>query len=151
MNFFLNCNPPKTTHQANLQPLRNRRTGALFIGKRSSSKGKALQKEFRALLLPHKPKTPLSGPVSLQVAYLYAWNKSEPKKNRTSGWMWKATRPDADNLPKIFVDVMTDLGFWEDDGQIAQFLFQKAYVTNPGIRVKLTPLTAMEAPRWYEV
>lgn len=148
MKFFIDCIPPKGTHQSALRILKNK-SGKQFVGKMSSSEGKKIQEMLIALLMPHKPTAPLTGPLQAQIAYAYPWRKSEPKKNRATGWKWKDTKPDADNLPKTLKDCMTRLGFWEDDAQVTQFLFEKAWADKPGIRVKIVRLDPTQPPKWY--
>lgn len=123
--------------------------GRMFVGKRSTSKGMQVKRMFHALLAEHKPEQKMEGPLSLLIAYCYPWKKTEPKKNKVTGWKWKDTRPDADNLPKTLKDCMTDLGFWGDDGQVAQLLFEKSHCDREFIRIKITQLDPLKPPAWY--
>jgi Holliday junction resolvase RusA-like endonuclease len=45
----------------------------------------------------------------------------------------KITRPDTDNLDKLLKDVMTDMGFWEDDALISMEYIWKVLSDEPGI------------------
>ncbi|MHC4616316.1 MAG: RusA family crossover junction endodeoxyribonuclease [Planctomycetota bacterium] len=139
MNFTIHCIPPKSTHQANLRILK-RHDGTQFVGKMKSSKGKAVERDLISLLTPHVPPEPFSGPIRLKVWWNYPWRKSEPKKNRTEGWKWCDTRPDCDNLLKLLEDVMTRLGFWTDDSQVAQVTFSKRWCDVPGIEIEVYEL-----------
>jgi len=150
IEFTLDVNPPTGTHQSALRVLKNRKTGKQFVGKMKSSKGKKIQNMFWSLLQPYRPQEPLQGPLQLQVCYVYPWRKSEPKKNQSSGWLWKTTKPDASNMVKTLEDCMTDLNFWEDDNQITQLLVEKAWGDRVGIRIKVVELTPAQPPRWYK-
>ena len=58
----------------------------------------------------HAPKEPLKGAISLRIVFHF---KTETKRG------WKVTKPDVDNMAKLFIDAMTETGFWKDDNQIA--------------------------------
>ena len=66
---------------------------------------------WKAALEPHTPAKPLEGPVKLCLSLHYHGRGKEPR--------YKVTRPDLDNTAKVVIDVMTSLGFWHDDNQIA--------------------------------
>lgn len=71
---------------------------------------------------PYRPKKPLTGPVSLQVTFVYPQRKSG---KMAEAIIWKPTMPDLDNLLKLFVDTMTMCKFWEDDRQIVNLEARK--------------------------
>ena len=135
MKFWIDCIPPKSTHQASAMIMRNRKTGQQFVGMAQSSKGKKIQKELLTLFAPHRPPKPYQGPIYLQVKWVYPWRKSEPKKNRALGRIPCDTLPDADNLCKLVLDLMTRLGYWNNDSQIAQLRFVKEWGDTPGIGI----------------
>lgn len=57
------------------------------------------------------PGEPFHGPIALTVHWGF-------ELKRVKVPFWKTTRPDLDNLEKGLLDVMTSLGFWDDDSQI---------------------------------
>lgn len=67
---------------------------------------------FMSNLAQHAPKKPLNGPIYLQTVWLFD-TKSQKKMGQ-----WKITKPDTDNLLKLFKDCMTKTGFWKDDAQV---------------------------------
>jgi Holliday junction resolvase RusA-like endonuclease len=136
MSFFIPCIPPRSTHQASLRILR-RRNGSQFLGKFSSSKGKRTEGELMALLMPHRPPAPLTGPLFLGVEWRYPWRKGEPAKNRFMGYRRCDTRPDCSNLIKLLEDVMTRLGYWGDDAQIALLRVGKMWHDRPGLDITI--------------
>jgi Holliday junction resolvase RusA-like endonuclease len=139
-NFFIHCNPPKSTAQASHRIMK-RRDGTQFVGKFDTSNGKKTQDELLILLQQHmSDHTRFEGPVKLSVHWHYAWRKSEPKKNKRHGWKWCDTRPDVDNLCKLLFDCMTRIGFWTDDSQIAILYFEKQWCDVPGIGIKIEEL-----------
>ncbi len=48
---------------------------------------------------------------------------------------YKSTKPDTDNLEKLLKDIMTKLGFWKDDAQVASEITEKFYARIPGILI----------------
>jgi len=134
IDFFIPCNPPKSTAQGSSRIMR-RRDGTQFVGKCANSKAAKAKANLLTLLHPHRPEKPLEGPVSLSVVWTYPWRKGEPKKNRTAGYKPCDTRPDVDNLCKMLFDAMTTAGFWNDDSQVAQLRFDKMWSDEPGIRI----------------
>lgn len=83
----------------------------------------------------HVPSEPLEGPIQLEVDFRY----KSPRK--ADLWSWRTKRPDTDNMIKTIKDVMTRLGFWGDDSQIAFEICKKLYVDEPGIRIIVNQLT----------
>lgn len=148
MEFFLHCTPPNGTHQSTSMILKNPKTGKPFVGKKSSGEGRRIQDLYLALLLGHTPSAPLQGSLQLHVGMVYPWRKSEPKKNRLPGFLWKDTKPDADNLVKMLKDCMTRLRFWQDDAQVARLTVDKGWGDTVGIWIKLAPLPPSATPAY---
>ena len=141
LEFRIDCDPPKSTHQAGLRII-NRKSGKPFIGKYPTGKAVKLMKELTALFAPHAPSEPLEGPLSLKVIWVYPYRKAEPQKNRT-GLIRCDKRPDCSNLIKMPEDIMCKLGFFNDDSQIYDLRFKKYWGSYPGIEV-----TLMEIEQW---
>jgi Holliday junction resolvase RusA-like endonuclease len=57
--------------------------------------------------------------------------------------MPKDTRPDCDNIVKLLQDVLTDLEFWNDDGQIAMLQVCKFYAEKPSVIIDVEPYIAL--------
>ena len=53
------------------------------------------------------------------------------------GGEYRTSKPDTDNLVKMLKDVMTELGFWKDDAQVASEVIEKYWAQIPGIYVKV--------------
>jgi len=133
VKFWINCVPPKTTHQSALRIFKTK-NGRQFVGR--DKKGLKVANELQILLLPFKPAQPINEPVELFVSWFYPYRKSEPKKNR-SKLIPCATRPDADNILKGLIDAMTAVGFWRDDNLIFKLHFEKYFSSTSGIGVKI--------------
>jgi len=139
IDFFIPCNPPKSTAQGSSRIMK-RKNGQMFVGRCANSKAAKAKANLLTLLHPHRPETPLEGPLLLVVDWRYAWRKSEPKKNRAEGWKYCDTRPDVDNLCKMLLDAMTTAGFWNDDSQIAKLSFTKEWSNYSGIGIRIQQL-----------
>lgn len=146
IKFHLAIVPPKTTSQTKrLVMLRGR--GPRFFAKPEHEKAEA---DLMALCAPHAPPTPLQGPVSLSVAFVFPWRKSESAKTRIAGSKWCDTRPDLDNMVKLLGDVLTRANFYADDGQVAVMSLQKQWGPHPGITVTLSSLSDSESAKTWE-
>lgn len=70
------------------------------------------KQEIAYKIKKYAPAQPLIGPIHLMIEWAFELKKQKKPE-------WKITRPDLDNLEKGLLDVMTDLGFWNDDAQVA--------------------------------
>ena len=62
-------------------------------------------------------------------------------KDKRKWGTWKVTRPDNDNLQKMFNDEMTRAGFWLDDAQIVVEHVEKYWAAEGHIDVTIFELT----------
>ena len=81
----------------------------------------AWKMEVREAVLrdPERPTT--TGPVSVELAFVMPRPKSHLRKDGTlkpSAPVYHTQKPDADNLAKAVLDVLTDLQVWADDAQV---------------------------------
>lgn len=131
MQFFIPMTPPTATAQEKQVTLRG--------GRRGFYKNARLQKaedDLTWALTPHAPQKPLSGPLRLRVMWLYKSSKTHPNG------LWRATRPDTDNLNKMLKDIMTRLGYWKDDAQVCDEQIQKLWADRPGLFIEIEELPA---------
>lgn len=131
LRFFMPCVPPKATAQ---------QKGAFVMGGRVRFFKKKTVRDsenlLAAMLQQHVPPEPFAGPVSLHVAWIFPYRKSEKKAVVAAGKDIPHTvRPDLDNLEKSLLDVMTALRFWNDDSQVATKVTVKRWGPRPGIEV----------------
>lgn len=88
------------------------------------------EQTLAALLSEHKPAEPMDGPLLLYVNCHFAIPASKPKAWRQGalqGAIRPTVKPDADNLAKHLKDVMTQVGFWQDDKQVVELVVRKWY------------------------
>jgi len=112
-----------------------------------AAKQEQREQTLAALLVPHKPSTPLEGPVLLYVNAVFACPASKSKKWREDalcGRIRPTTKPDADNIGKHLKDVLTQMQFWGDDKQVVELVVRKWYGVRD--RIDITLRTADVAP-----
>lgn len=130
MQFFLNTNPPTATAQ--MKQVRVVGGKPMFY---DPPRVKEARQTLSALLSPHRPASPLAGPISLRVFWLF------PKGKSHRNGEWRITKPDIDNLQKMLKDCMTRVGFWNDDAQVVQEVVEKRWSDDPtGIYIELEEL-----------
>ncbi len=80
-------------------------------------------------LREHLPASPLTGPVSVSLMFIFPRPKGHRgKTGLKDSAPWAHTqRPDVDNLSKAVLDCMTTIGVWADDGQISGLNVWKAW------------------------
>lgn len=133
LNRFVVKGSP-STRTAQQKGLRVVSGHAQFFEKKEVSLAKA---ELADKLLCHVPDEPYKGDIFIRVMWLFCKASLSRKEQRT----FKQTRPDLDNLCKGFLDVMTDVGFWDDDAQIVKMELQKAWSAQfPGLFVEIWQL-----------
>lgn len=96
---------------------------------------KEARQKLEAYLAPWTPKEKLNGPLRLTVKWLF------PMIRGVKDGQWKDTKPDTDNLNKLLKDVMTDLGYWKDDAQVASEIIEKFWASPSGIYIKVEELS----------
>lgn len=130
------------TPTAQQRPRHARVGGGHDVTYKSESQ-KANERTLEACLLPHRPKTPLSGPLELYFCATFPVPRSWTKKRREAallGKMWHTSKPDTDNLAKQLKDAMTRMGFWQDDRQVAICTAEKCYGGRGEWRVSVSEL-----------
>lgn len=74
--------------------------------------------QWQAILEPYKPPKPFTGPLSFRMVITWPHTRETEKQNGGRP-VWKTTRPDGVNILKGVEDIMTRLGYWPDDNQLA--------------------------------
>lgn len=92
-----------------------------------------------ALMLPHRPESPLVGPIKESVRFVYPWLKKHPNKVR-AGFLEKDTRPDIEQLLKQLNDVMERMGFFDNDAQVAVVEASKVFGPTPLVQIELAEI-----------
>ena len=124
IDIFLPMIPPTATQQ---EKKINFKTKHVYPDARAAD----ARAKLRAHLVKFVPDEPLSGPIRMTVVWGF------PESGKHPNGSWHIQKPDLDNLQKTLQDVMTELGFWIDDKQIAQLQVMKIWTWHPGISVIL--------------
>lgn len=98
---------------------------------------RAAREKYLAFLTPHKPEAPYNGPIRLRVIFCFQAGNTKGHHHGD----FKITKPDTDNMLKLFKDCMTKAGFWHDDAQVAQEWTEKRYCDVPGVYVAVQEIT----------
>jgi len=127
IEFFLPMEKiPTTTHQQKKVNVRNGKP--IFYEPEELKNARA---KFESLLARHVPPDKLKGPIRLTVKWCFPMIKGV----RTG--QYKTTKPDTDNLQKLFKDCMTKLEFWKDDAEVASEIAEKFWSVVVGIYVRV--------------
>lgn len=130
LEFFIPLKKiPTVTHQQKKAAVKNGKP--VFY---EDEKLKLARELFMAHLSNYRPDTKLEGPIRLTTKWLFPLTKG--KRNGE----YKVTKPDTDNLIKLFKDCMTKLGYWHDDAQVASDIIEKFHSDVVGIYVKIESL-----------
>lgn len=137
IQFNLNVNPAElsTAQEKGVRIVKiHGKAIPMFYEKAKAKKGRAM---LMSALSKFKPKEPMHGPITLSVEYLFSYPKGTPKCRMLDDAPM-VQRPDVDNLQKMFQDVLTKMGFWDDDSQIWKLtLSKKRTVKEPMIKVSI--------------
>lgn len=128
-DFFLPMIPPTKTAQEKKIVVKN---GKPFFYEPQELKN--VRQKFLDHLAEHKPAKCFDGAIELLVKWCF-WTSGKNKHGK-----WKTSKPDTDNLQKMFKDCMTKLNFWKDDAQVCREIVEKFYSDVPGIYVRITEM-----------
>ncbi len=127
--FFMPMLPPTKTHQ--------QKKVRVVKGKPvvyEPDELKAVRIKLQGHLGKHVPKQKYTGAVRLITKWLF------PITGKHKNGEYKTTKPDTDNMVKTLKDVMTDLGYWKDDAQVASEIIEKFWAETPGIYIAIESL-----------
>lgn len=98
---------------------------------------KAARSLFESRLSKHVPDRPIEGPIRLVTKWCFG-------KQKCAAPEWKTTKPDTDNLIKLFKDCMTELNYWHDDAQVCSEITEKYWNPVTGIWVHIETLEELK-------
>ena len=127
-HFFMAMDPPTATQQEKKIGVRN---GKPFTY--PDERWEKARDSLKAHLERHRPEEPMRGPVLLDVTWCF------PKGEHADGEP-HTDKPDTDNLEKGLKDIMTELGWWEDDCQVFDSHTTKIHSRVTGIRIDMEEL-----------
>lgn len=125
--FFMDMMPPTATRQQQGHTVDKK--GVHHFYKRGNGEAEA---KLTAYLSKHIPEKPFGSAVQLIVKWCYPLrakhHNGEPYTNK----------PDADNLCKSLLDIMTKLNYWNDDKQVYSLVCEKFWAERPGVYIKIS-------------
>jgi Holliday junction resolvase RusA-like endonuclease len=132
MDFFLDILPPTTTAQQRKAYIgQDRKIHFYEPPDLKTARGK-----YMTFLKRYKPPKPFTEPVALTIRWYF------PTKIKSRDGKLKHTRPDLDNMAKLFQDCLTKTGFWQDDAQVVRLVLEKRWsMDSPGIAVEIFEMT----------
>ena len=122
MRMILNMIPPTTTAQ---EKKINYKTKKVY----SAPAVVDAKAKYRAHLAKYRPDHPMTGPLYMNVIWCF------PMGKHAGGYC--TDKPDLDNANKLLQDVLQELGFFEDDKQIAKLQLTKIYAEDPCVMIFL--------------
>lgn len=131
LSFTIPCDPPRVTKQ-----MKKTIPCGRFVKHVDTPELKEATAFYQEALLPFRPAKPFVGPLKLRVVWVFPHLASVSKKNLCE-LIPKDTAPDCANMEKLFVDIMQGIGFFANDGQLANEQLLKFWGPNPGITVDL--------------
>ena len=90
--------------------------------------------QWQAILERFIPDKPFEGPLEFRL--VLTW----PTLKGMKGTRFKTTRPDGCNILKGVEDIMTRLGYWHDDNQLAIESIERYYGDFPGVFFQIKEL-----------
>ena len=135
IEFRLPIEPPRSTSQGKRMVIVQGRP--MFFKKKQHQQA---ENDLLMLCTPHRPVSPLTGPVALEIEFVVPWRKGEPKRNLRYPRLPMDAGSDCDNMAKLIGDVLTKLQFYRDDKQVAHLCVTKFWGHEVGIRIALRPI-----------
>lgn len=129
IEFFLPMIPPTVTHQE--KSVHVVKGKPIFY---EPAELKAARAKLMAHLAKYVPPAPYTGPVQLVTKWLF------PITGKHSDGEWKTTKPDTDNLIKMFKDCATELKYWTDDALVVSEVTEKFFAAKTGIYARIIEL-----------
>ena len=131
LEMFVPMQPPTITHQE--KQVRIVKGKPIFY---EPAELKAARQKLMSHLATYVPAQKYTCALRLLVKWCFPLDKSGRHRNGE----YRTTRPDLDNLQKMLKDVMTKLGYWQDDALIACEIVEKFWAEKPGLYVAIEPL-----------
>lgn len=139
LSYACDCLCPTATAQQKGMFIRNGRP-VFFTKKRTVE----AENDWWSILKPARDAfgPALAVPCAVSIRMEWPFLKSTPKRTVALGAAVPlAARPDADNLVKALLDVMTKMQFWADDGLVFALTVEKWRGPSPGLRLELQEWT----------
>lgn len=140
IDVSIRCVPPSTTAQMKRVHVVNGRP-VFFHG----AKMRAEEQTWTALLRPHAPAAPMTGPMALTVRMIWPHLKGARKADQHR-LIPKVSKPDCSNVSKHLEDLLVKLRFIDNDAHVARHVIEKFHGPEAavGIRIQIAQFTIEE-------
>lgn len=118
-----------------------------FIHMYTPSTADGWKRLIEAAALPHRPRTPIEGPVRVDIDFIFPRPQRLLRRNSPDGEVLHTVKPDRDNTEKVALDALSRVGFWKDDCQVCAGEIRKFYASRrgtPGARVTIQTIETTE-------
>lgn len=128
LKFFIPLKKiPNITHQQKKINFKNKTVY-------ESAELKEVRAMFMSELWSRSPEELFKPPIQLSIKWCYPFDNKHKKVE------WKTTKPDCDNLNKLFQDCMEKTGFFKNDSQISRLILEKFWNQVGGVYVEIEEL-----------
>ncbi|WP_321991497.1 RusA family crossover junction endodeoxyribonuclease [Marispirochaeta aestuarii] len=136
-SFFVAGNPrPQPRQRHRVIRVNGKLKGAGFTDPKS--KVHTWKDLFALEAAKHLPEEPLSGSLKVSITFIFKRPKSHYRTGKRANELkeyvpvYHTAKPDRDNAEKAVLDILTQIGFWRDDAQVAAGEVSKIYA-DPGM------------------
>ena len=133
-DFFLPMIPPTVTDQQHRIVAREGKRPLVFDSDELAAAKDMLKAHLARQMVSLRAggyRTISGVPVRLVVMWCF------PAGGKHMNGEYRITKPDTDNLNKALKDIMTKLGYWQDDALVASEICEKLWADVPGLFVKI--------------
>ena len=120
--FSWEGNPPRSTFQQRDKEFRPTANARLAFA------------QWKAILERYVPAVPMEGALSFRMILTFP-HTAESIREKDGLPVPKITRPDGVNIMKGVEDIMTKLGYWHDDSQLASETVERWHGEFPGVTI----------------
>lgn len=145
--------PGEPIPQGSVTPMRNRKTGAMFVkyapavvNWRSVVTGAAIEAQAEWMHTHPEIEFPITGAVGVRLTFLLPRPKTQFGSGKNASRILPSApqrpdrMPDLDKLVRAILDALTDARVWNDDGQVVTAVCHKVYAgegQRPGVEITL--------------
>jgi Holliday junction resolvase RusA-like endonuclease len=140
IDLTIRCVPPSVTAQ--MKRVRVLKGRPVFF---HGAKMRREEQTWTALLQPHAPALPMTGPLALSIRMVWPHLKGV-RKGDAHRILPKTTKPDCSNVSKHLEDLLVKLRFIENDAHVARHVIEKFHGPEfaVGIRIQIGPFETEE-------
>lgn len=140
VRIWISCRPPERSAQQKKLARRPDGKGGHNTFPVQNPEYQKQKLSLTAILMTHKakPPVPIECAVDLTLILCWRYRTSEPKKNRLMP-VPKVTRPDPDNIVKLYLDAFVGAGWLSDDSIVGRLVVCRRWTRYPGIGIILEP------------